>query len=50
MDDEEDLARLIEIVLEKEGFIVDVFNDPTEALSCYKSGYYDLLLLERCHR
>ncbi len=46
VDDETDIARLFKITLQKEGFIVDVFNDPTQALSCYKSGYYDLLLLD----
>lgn len=46
VDDEIDITSLFRIALEKEGFIVDVFNDPIEALSHYKSGYYDLLLLD----
>lgn len=33
-------------MLEKYGFEVEVFNDPKEALSDFKSNYYDLLLLD----
>jgi CheY-like chemotaxis protein len=32
--------------LERDGFIVDIFNDPLLALSSYKIGAYDLLLLD----
>lgn len=28
------------------GFAVDIFNNPTEALSNFKSGLYDLVLLD----
>jgi CheY-like chemotaxis protein len=46
VDDEQDIARLFAIGLERSGFIVDVFNDPLSALSNYKAGLYDLLLLD----
>jgi DNA-binding response OmpR family regulator len=32
--------------LEDNGFKVDVFNDPVEALSGFKSGLYDLALID----
>ena len=46
VDDENDIARLFAVGLERNGFIVDVFNDPLSALSNYKAGLYDLLLLD----
>ncbi|MGH9952288.1 MAG: response regulator [Nitrososphaeraceae archaeon] len=46
VDDEQDIATLFKVALERAGFIVDVFNDPLESLSSYKAGAYDLLLLD----
>jgi CheY-like chemotaxis protein len=46
VDDEQDVARLFGISLERNGFVVDVFNDPLSALSNYKAGTYGLLLLD----
>jgi CheY-like chemotaxis protein len=46
VDDEYDIARLFAISLERNGFVVDVFNNPLSALSNYKAGLYDLLLLD----
>lgn len=46
VDDEQDIATLFKVALERAGFIVDVFNDPLESLSGYKAGAYDLLLLD----
>ena len=46
VDDEPDLATLFRLVLERSGFSVDVFNDPVLALSNYKTGAYNLLLLD----
>ena len=47
VDDEPDIASLFKVGLEYEGgFEVDVYNDPTVALSNYKPGLYDLLLLD----
>jgi CheY-like chemotaxis protein len=46
VDDEEDIARLFKIALERAGFIVDMYNDPLQSLSNYRAGIYDLLLLD----
>ena len=46
MDDEFDITRLVRIVLESNGFLVDAYTDPVFALSDFKTGLYDLLLLD----
>jgi two-component system response regulator ChvI len=46
VDDEPDVTYTLEIVLERNGFIVDSYTDPTLALSNFKPGLYDLLLLD----
>ena len=46
VDDEADLTMLCKLALEYHGFNVDTFNDPQEALSNYKPGYYDLVVLD----
>jgi CheY-like chemotaxis protein len=46
VDDEEDIARLFKRALERAGFIVDMYNDPLQSLSNYRTGIYDLLLLD----
>jgi len=46
VDDEVDIARLFKFSLERNGFVVDEFSDPVIALSNYKAGIYDLLLLD----
>ena len=46
VDDDPDLSILFKLSLEGSGFIVDMFNDPVLALSNYKEGLYDLLLLD----
>jgi DNA-binding response OmpR family regulator len=46
VDDEADLTMLCNLALEYHGFKVDTFNDPQEALSNYKPGYYDLVILD----
>jgi CheY-like chemotaxis protein len=43
VDDEVDLTMLYSLELE---YQVDTFNDPQEALSKYKPGYYDLVILD----
>ena len=52
VDDEPDIARLFKVGLEYEGgFEVDVYNDPIAALSNYRPGVYDLLLLDiKCQK
>ncbi|HEV8405973.1 MAG TPA: response regulator [Nitrososphaera sp.] len=47
VDDERDILSIIKHGLENEGsFEVDAFHDPEEALSQFKLGKYDLLLLD----
>jgi two-component system response regulator ChvI len=46
VDDERDINLMLKIVLEDNGFEVDVFDDSTVALNNYKAGLYDLLILD----
>lgn len=46
VDDEEDITGYLKMVLERHGFDVVVFNDPSKALNAYKPEQYDLLLLD----
>jgi DNA-binding response OmpR family regulator len=46
VDDEPDLTQVSTLALEYHGFKVDSFNDPQEALSKYKPGLYDLVILD----
>ena len=46
VDDEPDLTKISVMALEHYGYKVDAFNDPTEALSKYKPGSYDLIILD----
>ena len=46
MDDEPDLTQVSTLALEYHGFKVDSFTDPQEALSKYKPGLYDLVILD----
>jgi CheY-like chemotaxis protein len=46
VDDEADLTLLCSLALEYYGFKVDTFTDPQKALSNYKPGYYDLVILD----
>jgi DNA-binding response OmpR family regulator len=46
VDDEPDITYTLEIVLEDNGFMVDSYTDPTLALSNFRPGLYDLLLLD----
>jgi len=46
VDDEPDLTMLCRMSLEHYGFEVDTFNDPEEALSKFKPGSYDLIILD----
>src|SRR5215203_1824652 len=41
-DDEPDIIYSIKTVLERNGFVVDSYTDPTLALSNFKPGLYDL--------
>jgi CheY-like chemotaxis protein len=46
VDDEPDLTKISVMALEYYGYKVDAFNDPKEALSKYKPGSYDLIILD----
>jgi DNA-binding response OmpR family regulator len=46
VDDEHDIALAFKISLKNNGFVVDTFNDPEQALSNFKAGLYDLLLID----
>src|ERR687883_614464 len=46
VDDEPDIALAFKIGLEDNGFKVDAFDNPSKALSNFKAGFYDLLLLD----
>jgi DNA-binding response OmpR family regulator len=46
VDDEKDIAQSFALALEKDGFIVDTYNDPLMALRDFKVDLYDLVLLD----
>jgi len=46
VDDEPDVTFSLKIGLEDNGFIVEWFNDPVSALSNFRAGSYDLVLLD----
>ena len=46
VDDEHDISSSIKKGLERNGFQVDAYTDPEKALSEFKPGTYDLLLVD----
>ena len=46
VDDEPDITLAFNMLLRREGFEVDTFNDPLLALSKFRSNYYDIALLD----
>ena len=46
VDDDEDFTSLYETFLKYDGYKVDVFTDPVDALSSFKKYTYDLVLLD----
>jgi DNA-binding response OmpR family regulator len=46
IDDEIDSNPSLKLVLEDNGFKVDVFNDPLSALENLKPEFYDLLIID----
>jgi DNA-binding NtrC family response regulator len=46
VDDDQDIALFYKMVLERAGFVVDVFSDPLKSFSNYRTGVYDLILLD----
>jgi DNA-binding response OmpR family regulator len=46
VDDEPYITLPFKMGLENNGFLVDTFNDPQVALSNFKTGVYDLFILD----
>jgi two-component system, OmpR family, response regulator ChvI len=46
VDDEPDIISVFKIILDENGFRVDSFNDPIIALSNFRPGSYDLVILD----
>ena len=46
VDDEYDVSLVMKIVLEENGFKVDSFIDASEALENFRTGLYDLVMLD----
>ena len=46
VDDEVDVARSFSLAFQKDGFVVDTYNDPIKALSNFKTDLYDIVLLD----
>ena len=46
VDDEEDITSILKKGLENYGYEIDAFNDPLLALSSFRAGSYDLILLD----
>jgi DNA-binding NtrC family response regulator len=46
VDDDPDITLTFKLGLEKNGFVVTIFNDPLEALSKFTAGLYDFVLLD----
>jgi CheY-like chemotaxis protein len=46
VDDDQDISFLFKIVLAGEGYIVDSFNNPFEALQRFENGLYDLIIID----
>ncbi len=46
IDDELDMVYIVKAGLERKGFEVDSYIDPTVALQNFKSGIYQLLILD----
>ena len=46
VDDDVDITHSFSLALQKDGFIVDTYNDPLIALGDFKADLYDLVLLD----
>jgi two-component system response regulator GlrR len=46
VDDDEDVTSLFETFLKYDGYKVDAFTDPIDALYSFRKNVYDLVLLE----
>jgi DNA-binding response OmpR family regulator len=46
IDDDEDISNLFKLFLEYDGYKVDAFTDPIDALYSFRRNIYDLVLLD----
>jgi DNA-binding NtrC family response regulator len=46
VEDDNDTGYLFNMILRMKGYMVDTFTDPIKALSVFKPGYYDLIILD----
>ncbi|HLG37936.1 MAG TPA: response regulator, partial [Nitrososphaera sp.] len=46
IDDQEDITRSLKMALEKEGLEVTVYNDPVKAISDFKAGHFNLVIVD----
>ena len=46
VDDEKDVGRTLEMILENYGFDIDCFTDAAMALKSFKPNVYDLIILD----
>jgi DNA-binding NtrC family response regulator len=46
VDDEPDITIALKMYLELQGFHVDAFTNPANALAQFKAGFYHLLILD----
>jgi two-component system, OmpR family, response regulator ChvI len=46
VDDEEDITDSFKIGLERQGFLVDAYNDPVKTLSEFVPGAYSVIILD----
>src|ERR671910_2818334 len=46
IDDDEDINNLFKLFLEYDGYKVDAFTDPIDALYSFRKNVYDLVLLD----
>jgi two-component system, OmpR family, response regulator ChvI len=46
IDDDHNITLTFKRGLEKYGFMVDAFDDPQEAISCFTPNRYDLLMID----
>jgi two-component system catabolic regulation response regulator CreB/two-component system response regulator ChvI len=46
VDDEPDITAVLKKGLEQNGFAVEAFNDPRQALSSYQPQHYDLMIID----
>ena len=46
VDDEPDITNVLKKGLERNGFIVDTFNDPQAALASFQPMHYDIMIID----